>query len=168
MSKRGQTEIMGLAVIVLLISIGLLFVFRFMNSETKSQLKQEFVDTKLASNMLSVILRTTLDCKQIEVKNLYQDCAEGISHIDYCGSSDPCLTANNVVSEIFEKTLERWNKAYRFTVKIGSGPSPEITTMTHLDCTPDNIGIKFNKLESETYPIPTDSGTLLIKLDICR
>ena len=166
--KKGQTEIMGLAIIILLITIGLLFVFKFLNAQPKNQLKQEFVDTKLASNMLSVILRTTLDCKQIEIKDLYQDCAEGITHVDYCGTNDPCLKANQVVKEILEKTLEEWNKAYRFTAKIGTGASSEITTIVHLDCTPENIGIKYSTLESETYPMPTDRGTLLIELQICR
>ncbi len=166
--KRAQMEIMGLAIIILLIVIGLLFVFKFMGSKPKDELKQEFVDTKLASNMLNVILKTTLDCKDIEIKNLYQDCAEGITNIDYCGDDDPCHKASVVVEDILNNTLKKWGKSYTFNATIGTGPDSVKTLISNKDCTAANIGSKYAFLESEIYPIPTDEGTMLIKLDICR
>ena len=115
--------------------------------------------------MLNVILKTTLDCKDIEIKNLYQDCAEGITNIDYCGDNDPCHKASVVVEDILNKTLKKWKKSYTFNASIGGSVK---TLISNKDCTPAAIGIKYAFLESETYPIPTDKGTMLIKLDICR
>lgn len=166
-TKKAQMEIMGLAIIILLIAIGMIFVFRFMGNKPKDELKQDFVDTKLASNMLNVILKTTLDCKDIEIKNLYQDCAKGITNIDYCGDNNPCRKANQVVEDILNKTLKEWEKSYAFEAKLLS-TGWIVTNIINKDCTKDNIGTKYSYLESETYPIPTDEGTMLIRLDICR
>ena len=162
-TKKAQMEIMGLAIIILLTAIGLLFAFKFMATKPKNELRQDFVDTKLASNMLNVILKTTLDCKDIEIKNLYQDCAEGIANIDYCGTNDPCNKASEVVEDILDNTLKKWERSYHFTATLGS--NPPVTDISNKDCTKENIG---TSLESETYPIPTDRGTMLIRLDICR
>lgn len=164
-SKKSQAEIMGLALVIMLIVVGIVFVFKFMDTGSEDSLRQDFVDSKLASNMINVILKTTLDCKNIEIKNLYQDCARGVSHLDYCGEPNPCVKAELVVQEILNKTLDKWKRNYRFTATINGVVKTEIANN---DCHPENIGTKYRKLESETYPIPTDEGTMMIRLDICR
>lgn len=164
-TKKSQAEIMGLAIVITIIVVGMIFVFKFMGNDSEDSLRQDFVDSKLASNMINVILKTTLDCKDIEIKNLYQDCARGVTHLDYCGESDPCIKAEQVVGEILNKTLDKWERNYRFTATINGIVKTEIANN---DCHPENIGTKYRKSESETYPIPTDEGTMMIRLDICR
>lgn len=163
--KKAQTEIMGLAIIILFIMLGLLFVFRLMNANPSDNLRTEYVDSKMASNVLTVILKTTLECKNLDVKSLYQDCAEGVNYLDYCGETNPCIKAKSIVEQILDNTLKKWERPYRFTATIGG---TEKTLITNLGCNETNIGTRYRKLESKTYPIPTDVGTMLIKLDICR
>lgn len=164
-SRKSQAEIIGLVIVVTLIVAGIIFVFKFMDLNPTDSLRQDFVDSKLASNMINVILKTTLDCKDIEIKNLYQDCARSVTNINYCGTTDPCAKAEQVVGEILEKTFDIWEMNYRFTATING---EEKTSIVNSDCLPENIGTKYRKSESETYPLPTDKGTMMIRLDICR
>lgn len=154
-NKKSQAEIVGLVIIVLLITIGLLFVVKFVVLKEPSDVKKTFVHSELASNMVKVLLETTTDCKESSVKELFQDCA-AFKRID-CEGVDSCEKVNYTIGIILTNTLEKWNKQYEFSVDIpGNDP-----ISSYGSCAP-----KADR-ESATYPIPTDRGTLFIQLDIC-
>ena len=159
-NKKSQAEIVGLVIIVLLITIGLLFVVKFVVLREPSELKKGFVHSELASNMINVLLKTTTDCKGSSVTELFQDCA-GFERID-CNDDnvpDSCDKVDETIEMIFNNSLEKWNKPYEFSAYlVGSKP---IIEKSYGKC-PRNID-----RESKTYPIPTDRGTLFIQLDIC-
>ena len=165
MKKKAQAEIMGLSIVIVLIVIGVVFALKFMNSGSDNNLRQDFVDSKLASNMINVILKTTIDCKNIEIKDLYQDCAKEVSNVYYCTGTDPCEEAEKVVDVILDKTLDKWERDYRFLVTIDGEVK---TNINNSDCAPEYIGTLYKRMESETYPIPASGTTMLIRLDICR
>lgn len=158
-NKKSQAEIVGLVIIVLLITIGLLFVVKFVVLREPSDLKKTFVHSELASNMVNVLLKTTTDCKGSSVTELFQDCAV-FERID-CNDDnipDSCEKVNETIEWILTKSLENWNKQYEFRAYI-PGNEP-ISSYGSCDEKADR--------ESKTYPIPTDMGsTLFIKLDIC-
>lgn len=156
-NKKSQAEIVGLVIIVLLITIGLLFVVKFVVLREPSELKKGFVHSELASNMINVLLKTTTDCKGSSVTELFQDCA-AFNRID-CEGIDSCDKVDETIEMIFNNSLEKWNKPYEFSAYlVGSKP---IIEKSYGKC-PRNID-----RESKTYPIPTDRGTLFIQLDIC-
>ena len=156
-NKKSQAEIVGLVIIVLLITIGLLFVVKFVVLREPSELKKGFVHSELASNMINVLLKTTTDCKGSSVTELFQDCA-AFNRID-CEGIDSCDKVDETIEMIFSNSLEKWNKPYEFSAYlVGSKP---IIEKSYGKC-PRNID-----RESKTYPIPTDRGTLFIQLDIC-
>ena len=159
--KKSQTELIGLAIIIIIIAMGFIFYIRFYEPSTGVKGKQDFMDTKLASNMLSVILRTTDKCQDIEMKNLIQACAEGVSTVLYCDTYRPCDRVRDQIALILQDSLDQWGHQYELTAKKRGGDL--FTPLGNVGaggCPSDRM--------SETYPIPTDSGPALIRLDICR
>ena len=97
-NKKSQAEIVGLVIIVLLITIGLLFVVKFVVLREPSDVKKTFVHSELASNMVKVLLETTTTCKESSVKDLFQDCA-AFKRIN-CEELDSCEMVNDTIGMI--------------------------------------------------------------------
>jgi hypothetical protein len=100
MKKKSQTEIMGLAIIIILIIVGATFVIRFIISKEPADYKKDFTHAELAINMINTFLETTSEsCKKLSMTELLQDCGatSGISincgcidpRMDYCECPDP-------------------------------------------------------------------------------
>jgi hypothetical protein len=74
-NKKSQFEILGLAIVIILITLGILFVIRFVVLKEPSKLRYDYTRTEMASNMLNTLLRTDTDCKRKSMTELFQDCA---------------------------------------------------------------------------------------------
>ncbi len=159
-NKKSQMEIMGLAIIVLLLSIGLLFYLKFSTSKS-STTKQEFVQSERASNMLSVLLSTTTDCRDANIKNLLVDCANGPAI--FCYSASSCDYSAKLIDKIFNKTFRSWgNVKYEFTASIKtSGSAKLLMRNKNTGC----IGERETKFE--TIPLYPNPGNLEVKIEIC-
>jgi len=159
-------EMMGLAIIVILVSITMLFAISFVVLRKPAEYKQEYTQTELASNILSTLLRTTAsECNELSFTEIYQDCAKHYpfpsSELCEVGGSpqSTCHFLNQTTKEILNQTLGNWHIKYEFNAKIKSDPNPIVSTGS---CP----GVKKHKI----YPIPVDpSGqkTVSITLDIC-
>ena len=160
-SKRGQMEIMGLAIIVILVSIGILFAIRFVVLKEPTSYKKGYTQSELASNMLSSMMRiTALDCHRMSFTELFQACARSpLSSEKVCGnpSRTACEFIEEEVETLFAATFGTWNYAYHFTAKTA--------TRTVLES-----GSPCRTFKSKQYPIPVDpSGvnTLFATLNMC-
>ena len=176
--KRSQMELVGLVVVVILIAVGMLFVIRFVVMKEPSQTKKYIEQSELASNTISAILETTVDCHGISVRmnELFRDCA-GFETYDCIADSPPpapgscfaegnyagadsCTFLNCTLETILDGSLESWNREYVFTAHVLNDPSRHaITNISNSVCA-------FEK-ETEIYPLPLNPGTLIIQLDIC-
>jgi len=155
-NKKSQTEIMGLAIVVILIILGLLFVVRFVMVKKPAEFKAEFTQSQLASNMLNTFLKSnTKDCAGMSITELLQDCGQGQSV--YCDNGQiSCAYVKDAAADIFNKTLESWNLKYQFLVYFqNENPIIELGK----EC----VGNKKSKI----FPIPTAAKTLYTRLDIC-
>ena len=171
--KRAQTELMGLAVIVVLVLIVLIFVVKFSVLDQPEQHKQEFTQTEIASNFVSTLLKTTNpDCRDLTFTEIFQDVAEGSPYV-WCDNEKTIDYLPDKLDEIFADTLETWNIAYEFDAFVNlNSPNPIISSFPKkFNPTSGVVGCsKATSIKSKQFAIPIDSGggsTLYIKLDIC-
>jgi hypothetical protein len=177
--RKAQLEIMGLAIIVIIIIFGILVSLMFFKPK-ESTLKTDVTDSTLASNMLSMILRTTLDCKDIDLESLLQDCAEGVSNKEYCGDNDPfdrdpCGKVFKIINEsILTKTLDVWKKQYTFRATVLGAPNRQLTEITNTPIVNGKASCgtsskKYTSIIFKAQPLALKDGrTMEISLDICR
>ena len=131
-NKSGQMEAVGLVVIVILITLGMLFMAQFALKESPT--KKIFTRKGLAYSTMSSLMKTTVTDNCVQNlrqdslpqigKDLLEDCAlhadtmpEGYS-LYRCGGKHSCAYVNKTVSELLEETLGTWHKKYEFVSEI--------------------------------------------------
>lgn len=156
-NKKSQMEIMGLAIVVVLIVVGMLFVIRFMMNREAPDYRKEYVPTQLANNFVNTFLNTNArDCKGQAMKDLLEDCAQARSV--YCDNGDlSCSYVRGMALEVFSSTLDTWNYDYHFSVYFNEGD--EIIPSIGSECPLER--------KQKTFPISTDLGPLYVTLEIC-
>ncbi|HLC19884.1 MAG TPA: hypothetical protein VJK72_03120, partial [Candidatus Nanoarchaeia archaeon] len=128
-THKAQMEVLGLAIVVLLVSLSLLFVLQFVINREDEQPRQIFTRDQLASTMVNSLLETTTSCADLTMTELLQDCAQqplsdadcdrdGYTRIGTRAES--CVYAEGITSQIFADTLDAWDKKYEFNVKYGT------------------------------------------------
>lgn len=153
--RKSQMEIMGLVIIVILISIGMLFVLQAMLKPSTSA-KKTYTSAQLASNTLNSLVQTETGC-YTDMTTLIKDCAE-FEQINCPGNLNSCEFAEIEIKRILKTTLQEWNKAYRFEIYIPAYNEQIIN---------DSYGRCIRNIKSELYPLSAAGTTLFIKLDIC-
>ncbi len=157
--KKGQLEIMGLVIIVVLISLALLFAIQFMVLR-KSSDQDSFTREQLAANTVNSLVITTTTCNGLDFTELVQDCAS-FNEI-YCDDKqeqDSCEFLSEFSGEILGKTLKVWGKKY--TLNVVSGKQ-ELIRVTHVGCAATK--------DASVYPIPSKVGgdNIFVKLEVCE
>jgi hypothetical protein len=155
--------------------VAMLFTVNYMIHKKPSEAKAKFTKSQMASNILSSILKTStphdstddLYCNKVDFTELLQDCAKFQTIM--CNSGPSCDYANTNIELMLDKTLKKWNRAYRFKAwRVGDEKKP-IINIEHLNCNEDNIGPGrlYSGREPALSPIPLTPGTLMVQFDIC-
>lgn len=156
--KKGQMEILGLAIIIMLVSIGMLLIVRFVVLAPTNSIKATYTDTEIASNIINAMLKTNTQCRNQDLTELWQDCVTYKSLCDV-DQGDTCRYAGEVMDTIFNRTLVNWSK--RFSVQATLA-GQEWYSKANGECT------RNMDRQSKTFTVPTDSGDLNIKLNLCK
>ncbi|MFW6046924.1 MAG: hypothetical protein ACOCP4_03950 [Candidatus Woesearchaeota archaeon] len=148
MDKKGQTEIIGLMVFILLLFLGLLFVV--MNSlNSQSSVREDFEHSVFSRSSLNTFLSLTLESGQDysdEVAKAIREDNTGL--LNYL---------NDTSFMILNNTFGEFNQDYHYTITN----KDEIYIDLGAGCDNRNI-------ESSSYPIPAgDGSTIHFRLDIC-
>ena len=156
LKKTAQMEILGLAIVIALIFVAIVFVVR-LGFEKPTNYRKGFVSSELASNMLNTFLRTAArnDCSQLTMTELLQDCAQG-KGITCNNGDNSCSYVNLTAKEIFRNTFDKWNMQYEFLAYLDINRPLIALGKT---CEADK--------KSELFPIPISSQTMYVRLDIC-
>lgn len=155
-ARKSQMEILGLAIVIVLILVATIFVVRFLVLKSPTEYRKGFVSSELASNMLNTFLKTAAkDCSQLTITELLQDCSQAKS-ITCDNGEDSCKHTELIAKSVFEQTLDKWNMQYEF--------------LAYID--PKSPLIKLGKAckaekRSKIFPIPISTATMYTKLDIC-
>ncbi len=171
--KRSQAEILGLAIVFVIIGVGLLFYMKYSGSQS-SAVKQSFVESNTASNMLNSLLKTTTKCKDATVNDLVQDCAyaKAINCMSFGTesdnpvpqtTSDSCTYLYDFIKSAFDKTFKEWGDMnYEFSIYSQNGA---LTSSFPLR---SNADVCEGEKQTETSYVPTRAGTYTVELSICK
>jgi len=112
MRRKGQMEIMGLAFIVVIVTLGLLFTLLFFLTKAESNALPQSRLEILSANWINTFLGTTTDCSQQTVRELLIECARSGSSSLFCGDTDACSKVQQVMDITRQSTLDKWNLQY--------------------------------------------------------
>ena len=155
--KKGQTEILGLAIVVVLVLVATTFVIRFLVNKSPADYRKNFVAEQLASNMVGTLIRTTTDCSKLTVTELLQDCSQ--SGTISCSNKNSCEFVEDTAKFIFSQTLDKWNYKYEFKAYYASDSNQLLMHRIGQQCKGDK--------EQGTFSIPTNTGNINVELNIC-
>jgi len=151
--KKGQQEIMGLAIVITLIILAVLVIAK-LSPNKEFSFKKDYEQSELASGMLNALLTTTTrDCNGLSIRDMLQDCAD--NNTKKCNGENSCAYFEQQSREILRNTLESWQINYEFSIFYDE-ESPII-----------KLGKQCITKQSELFPVPTESGALFAKLGIC-
>lgn len=152
--KRAQIEVMGLAVIVVLVALGLFFVIALSLNNDPEQPKQEFTNSQLAKNFLTSFVRSDTPCGSMA--DLIQDAA--VQNNLQCNGVSSKEYVNQTAAYYLEQTLDVWGYTYNFSI-----PRAGIEIIPGEDCTSDRDkwGTGYQPLSAYPY------GDIDIFLDLC-
>lgn len=134
--KKAQMEMGGLVIIVILITLGMLFLAIFALREAPT--KKVFTREGLAYSTLSSLMKMTVVEPGCAVKslgkNILEDCAgyqdtspDGYSQYR-CRGKHSCDFLQEIIPELLGPTLDEWRKSYEFQAQLvrAEGEDPEI------------------------------------------
>jgi hypothetical protein len=157
MKKKSQMELMGIAIIVVIISLVMVFVVNYMAHRKPTEYRQEFAASELATNIVKTLLSTTApDCLGITFNEIFQDCIEGPRIVCDDGNNS-CDYAEHKTAIILNETLGKWDIAHEF----------KITLFNEEEMKVNECPGKPRSRKTKPYPIQTDMGTMNVLLYIC-
>jgi len=122
-NKKAQEEMVGFAMIIVLVFIILLAFLGFSLSKSKNVPLENYE----VENFLQAALQYTTDCQTSLDYLSVQDLIFSCEAKEQClGEKDSCEALNSSLNELFEKAWpigeDRPNKGYEFSVETGEEP----------------------------------------------
>lgn len=156
-------EIMGLAIIVILVSLGVLFSLSVINKQPEN-VQKGYEQKRLAVSMLNTLLSTTSQCQKNTFRQLLQDCAaEGLAD---CKPLPPpknsCTYLKVTMPLLLKRVFDAEKKNWVLTVSGTSDVAMVESNMPGKKCKGDK--------DQATQIIPASLGgnvPITVKLDIC-
>ncbi len=138
---KAQSEILGLAFVMVLIAFGLIFIVTFIVLADDDSIRRDFVDKQLATNLNNAMLDTQTTCRDSQISRLIIDCAS--DQLLRCGSSSEFTScqylfnqshSGGVIHTILNQTLEEYAYEYVYRVRVENidGSQRTIQTITNL------------------------------------
>jgi len=175
-SKKAQTEMLGMAIVILLISIGILIlVGNVIKTSSGPSTKQLYSEKQLATNILGSMLSTTTNCNNERISTLMMDCGREwpvscpeqiVGDTIISGSDDVCLYLNNTISFMLNETLKHWGKKYSF-LAYTDRTDPKINITYRVEECIRGLYEGEQILQKEFYYLPLSAGSMTVELAIC-
>lgn len=162
--NRGQIEIVGLMIIVILVTMGMLFYVSYSSREIdRPNDAKKFVDTEIGTSFISALLKTNV-CN-VNVDDLITDCAKTNRQIT-CGGLNSCEQLNQTVRDVLNNTLEVWDLPYEFTIRLTQDRTePPFLSYNRYNCTEETTGMRAPGFF--LIPLHPTGDHAIVKLGIC-
>jgi hypothetical protein len=171
--KKSQMEILGIAIVVVLATLGMLFVVKY--SMTSSQTtKQSYKTGTTAENFLSVLMATSTNCNGLVFSDVLKGCASGTVDCsnNYLNEGD---TACEYAKELMESFLDASLGVQGLSYYIMAFKEDEIKKIEiesgdcvkDGNCLIDKLKGCTGKREATQRFLPTTSGTRTLVFYIC-
>ena len=152
-TTRGQVEMIGLIMIVIIVIVGLLIftVYRLTNQGDDSQ--NRYLNKEVATNLLISIVNTDVDeCHNLSLSTILTDCARTFSVLICEEDRLSCDVANETIFNILNRTLVDWDIGFNLTVEKTN------ISFVNLRCREKVQGFQI---------LPLNPGQYEMTLDIC-
>ena len=165
--KKGQMEMIGIAIVVVLLVIGAT-LFLTLSIRPASKTHAQFAQKELAQNIVDTLVKTVTTCRGLDFAAVLEDCAKNGELGLMCESEQKsCEYARDNVGYILNEILGKRNFEYRFSAVKDSG-SKAFNDVSTPHCTKQDIeGSKVSVETPGIQPIPLYPGTLTLTLQIC-
>jgi len=159
--KKSQMEIMGLVIVILLVSVGMLFLVSISIKNKPDTIKLDYNNVQLASNIINAMLDTNTICDYHTFSELIQDFATESYLITSCpgGLNSKDFFDSTIKNTIFNKTLDTWEKKYNFVIYVDNEDNVVYGPIRNYDG-------PVKKVQSEAFVLPARGQDIFIKLDI--
>ena len=145
-SRRAQSEIAGLLIIVVMLVFIMLFAYRLI--QPAKDTSNERVRT--ADALIGAMLQTDARCSNSNLQDLLKECMRGDVIVCYNGSRS-CAYAHGMISQMLAQTLDTWNWNYKLTI---SSPNTQPMVFEH----GPPIGDNDERDSVPPFPIPLNNG----------
>ena len=110
-------EIMGLGVLVVLISLGMLIYLSTAATKTQETPQKSFSQRQLGINFLTTYKEVSVDCglNQVNIEELIKYCALNSSFT--CYGKTHCEQLNITTTGILNNSLDLWNIKYNLSIE---------------------------------------------------
>ncbi len=166
-SKKAQFEVIGLLIIVILISLGILFVVKFIITKEPSDVGKAQVESQFAAGFLNSFLETTTeDCSRQQIKALIHDCISNYPafRVKCNNLGDPidsCDYINQTAFRVLSKTLIQNNRAFIFYITDGTN------TYVNINRSLERCA-KSTRIETKSIPLQVNQDVVELFLRICN
>lgn len=162
--NKGQMEIFGIAIVVVVLLMGALFALRLTNNDADESDQNTFNRVQMSTNFLNSMLTTTSECKGLKMSEVYEKCAVESSFMCY-QNQDVCDYLNESTYFMLNATLRNWGVPYHFKAQITKNPNLITEFKNGCDTATTTRG------RNSMYPISLYasgvSGTLVVSLFVC-
>lgn len=175
--KKAQVEMIGIALVIVLLILGLGF-FLSRSLAPSDDLHGTYVRKQLSQNTLDVLIKTVTDCRGLDFVTLFEDCGNN----DFAGGSIQCAGHGSCgyihgkIDYILNQTLAVRKFPYVFVVYKGDDEYNDHlfkvetkASIAGINCTLRNIQLARVTVETPgIQPLPLyPAGTMNLKLYIC-
>ncbi len=168
--KKSQMEIMGIAIIVVLLSLAFLFAVKFVILKEPTEQSKDYQQSELAGNFINALLDTNdPQCSDIKYSTLFQACYENDN--GPCSPLNTCDHIESRIEQILADTFNQWNVNYFFMVTTNID---DLNPIPNLDPIPlsgpntlEEVCKGNRKVKIQPLPTNTPGQSIYLKLFIC-
>jgi hypothetical protein len=159
--NKAQMEMMGLAVIVILLAMGMFFMTKFSLTPAKASTEELDKQEEMTTTFTNTMLGSDANCSSpITFGRLIDEMTDSYTSI-YCGQDELIVHFNNSVRYLLNKTLDQWDYKYNLTIDFPSATGLPQYSIDH-GC------VDTQQEKTAFFPIPSKSGgTIFVKMKVC-